>query len=334
VKSEQSAPETDEAVPETAVALRADLSGPLTSARHGRLDRAGVLVLQRAIGNRAVAALARQTAETTVRRFHPAPNLTVDQDGNHFTISGTIKVSGARGSAENAATAEATIHRMWNQTFPDGVQVSCGVTLVYAPNASTGTTEAVIEMKDMTGPSNVSRLTNTMELNMKDANALTWVVAHEFGHQCGLADRYKEGIGSKASGAFGGKRSSTIEPGYEGTIMGADEGAQTPQTVRNLGAEHSPWSWDSDDEVREWIDHHSADQLAATPAASRAAMVDQLMSGWITDEDVQAMRSIAASARTGADAGPIRAALERGIPNMSSIGQRTQVRVLVAQMPR
>jgi hypothetical protein len=334
VKAEPSVAQADEAVAEAAATSHAGLAGPAAIALGGRLDRAGALALQRAAGNRAVAALARQTAEATVRRFHPAPNLTVDQNGNHFAISGTIQVYGPSASAANAATAQATIRRLWNRTFPDGAQVTCTVSLVFTTSPSTTTTEAVIEMKPMTGPSNVSTLTNTMELNMNDSDALTWVVAHEFGHQCGLADRYSESTWSSIRGSFGYSRTNTIQPGYEGTIMGASGGDQTAQTVRNLGAEHSPWSWDDDDEVRDWINHHSADELAGLPAGSRAAMVDQLMSGWISDEDVQAMGAIAASARTAADAGPIRAALERGIPNMSSIGQRTQVRVFVSQMPR
>src|ERR1019366_7909788 len=165
-------------------------------------------------------------AAVEVGPFHPAPNITVDRTGSSMRISGTIKAYGSDADATKAATAQATIRQYWKGSFPDGYAVTCDIVVSYEASPSTSWNEATIEMTQISGPSKVWPATHTMTLNMREGkdlpgpDPLTWTVAHEFGHQLGLKDRYSEGLISQIKGEFGGKRTATVDPGYEGNLMG------------------------------------------------------------------------------------------------------------------
>ena len=89
----------------------------------------------------------------------------------------------------------------------------------------------------------------------------------------------------------------------------------------------------NDEKVRQWIARHSAATLASVPAEAKVRMILALMAGWISGEDVQAIETICASVSAKTDADLIRTAIEPQIvPMMTSIGQRTQVRVALSRM--
>jgi len=87
----------------------------------------------------------------------------------------------------------------------------------------------------------------------------------------------------------------------------------------------------NDEKVRQWIARHGAATLAAVPAEAKVRMILALMAGWISGEDVQ---TICASVSAKIDADAIRTVIEPQIvPKMTSIGQRSQVRVALSRMP-
>lgn len=319
-------------VPESTTGLSGPVQPPLVTA---------VLALQARAGNHAVghllrtrAAVQRQPAEApavTTRSFSPTKGIVIDQTDKSMHISGKIESYGPESSAANAAAAEATIRKYWNQSFPDGYSVTCDVA-VAAGSGSAGDA-AKISMEKASQDSHVSRITGVMSLNMNEADALSWTVAHEFGHQLGLKDRYSEAIMSKARGAVGMKRTgSKADPGYEGNLMADVSGATESKNVRDLGTENTPWSWQTDDEVRDWIARQGG-KLGGLSTATKIAMIDKLFEGWISDEDVEAIGEIAKSATPGAQSAAIKSHLTSRLLDMTSIGQRTRVRVFIAGMP-
>ena len=224
----------------------------------------------------------------------------------------------------------------WTRTFPqDGYQVSCAIRLAYTPSPTAGWTDARIEMLKMAGPSNVNLITHKMQLNLSlnPDRQLDWVVAHEFGHQLGLGDRYSEGILSKIRSLWGGERTTDIQPGYGGTLMGEDRGATTSQTLRDVGEENSPFYWNSDDQVRLWVQRNGG-QLASLSPATKQRMFDELLAGWISDDDIATVGRICASVTDSTEATLLRWDLERRLLGITSLAQRTQVRVFMSQMPR
>lgn len=246
-------------------------------------------------------------------------------------ISGTIEAYGPHANEANAAQAQATIRQFWNQGFPDGYSVTCDVTVVY--RASPSGNVVTIEMDKITGPSNVSRFTGNMELNMNEDDALTWTVAHEFGHQIGLRDRYSEGIMSKIRGKFGGRRTSTVEGGYEQNLMGVVGGATESRTVQDLGAENAPGYFTSDDQIRLWVARHTRAERGALSTATKIHMINLLLEGWIADEDVATIESICLAVTDASESTAIKRALEARLLDMTSIGQRTYVRGIITRMP-
>jgi hypothetical protein len=90
-----------------------------------------------------------------------------------------------------------------------------------------------------------------------------------------------------------------------------------------------------DETVREWIKSHSSDDLSRQQPGTKIQMILALMAGWISNDDVQAIAQICQSVRTSAEANVLRDTITPLIVRkMSSIGQRTQVRVSLANMPK
>jgi hypothetical protein len=278
--------------------------------------------------------LQRQDADPIeVGSFTPVAGITVDRTGTHMHIAGTLEATGPEASAANAAAAQATIRKYWNQTFADGYRVTCDVTVRYRAPGTPPSGVAEIWMERVTGPSHVNTLTDTMTLNMNGANALTWTVAHEFGHQLGLQDRYSESILSMIAGTFGGARTTTPHTGYAGTIMAESGGATQSQTVRDIGVENAPSTFADDDQIRLWVSRHGAAEIGALSTATKIQMINTLLDGWISDEDVATIGSICAAVTSSAESTAVKRALSLRLLDMTSIGQRTRVRVFMAGMP-
>lgn len=285
--------------------------------------------------------LNRQPADSTstvqqmpVASFSPAPGLFVDRTERRLSISGNLQIFGAEATPALATTIKNTIEGMWNASFPDGFRVSCSIT-VTSRAASDRPAGAQIEITRIAGPSYVSGSSSnrSMVLNLNSANALTWTVAHEFGHMLGMDDRYTEGIWSTISGRFGGARTTTATPGYESNLMAVDNGTMESRNVRDLAEENAPGYFDDDDQVRNWVSRHNVTDLRLLGARAKIQMITILMGGWISDEDVSTIQRICRSIDDVSQAAAIRTAINPHLTEMSSIGQRTSVRVALAQMP-
>lgn len=272
-----------------------------------------------------------------VRRFSPAPGITVDVTLNSISISGRLECWGPEATAARAAQIQATLRRVWTRHFDDGFDVRCTVNVSYRPDSQTAADAVQIEIVAMAGPSNVSRSwgvgSRQMQLNANSADVYTWVVAHEFGHILGLADRYSEGIVSSVCGRFGCQRTNVVEHGYEGNLMGSHLGGMSSQNLSDLNEETapSPWWIDDDDEVRTWVFSHSVEDVRALPTSQKIAAIQTLLGGWISDEDLNAIIRILQSVTDATEANRIRGAIDAR--TFSSLGQRTRYRLALAHMP-
>lgn len=267
-------------------------------------------------------------------RFVPVTGLTVDRTGNNVAIGGAMQCYGSEATAARCVTIQNTINSVWTATFPDGCSSVCQVLIMYRPPGVPSFGIAEIEIKSMSGPSNVNTSTRKMELNSTSPDVYTWVAAHEFGHVLGLDDRYSEPLISKIRGSWGGQRTNEIQPGYEGNLMGAHNGAISSQNIRDLATETSPSSWSTadDDHIRDWVSAHSLSEIGAQPVDAKISAINTLMGGWISDADVAAILKILQSVSNVSEANVIRSRIDT--LGFSSIGQRTRVRVGMAGMPR
>ena len=82
-----------------------------------------------------------------------------------------------------------------------------------------------------------------------------------------------------------------------------------------------------DDEIRSWVGRQSTEALAAISTNERLRMIFSLMKGWVSDEDVSTIRRLLDTIRTRAEMSLIERFLRPQLIELSSIGQRTQIRV-------
>ena len=269
-----------------------------------------------------------------VSRFSPSAGLWVDRTGGAVTITGKMEMYGEEASAANAKTVQDSINATWTRNFPDGFIVQTNITVTYRGSNSAGNATQ-IEACKMSGPSNVRPAWGgrKMTLNATEADVYTWTAAHEFGHIIGLDDRYEEGIVSKVKGKLGYERTVTVKPGYDGNMMAVDQGVLESKNVSDIGAENNPSSWwvNDDDHVRDWVNSHGGSDIAKLSTATKLQSIKTLMSGWISDDDMKAIKKIMANVKDKKEADAIRSGIDP--LDFTSIGQRTQFRVAASQMP-
>lgn len=271
-----------------------------------------------------------------VGRFSPAPGIFVDRTINSVRIEGAMELYGPEATEARAHSVENSINNMWTRSFPDGYSVRCSIRVRYRGPGSSAGTATQIEALISSGPSHVTSLPfcdRTMTLNASEPDAFTWTPAHEFGHILGMRDRYSESIMSQLRGTFGGTRQTTAQPGYQANLMAIDGGVLESRNIGDLASETapSPYWINDDDHVRDWISAHSTAEIRLIATSNKLRMIQTLMGGWISSEDMDAIGRICGSVTTAAEARQI----QNGVNTMdfSSIGQRTQMRGFFSRMP-
>jgi len=277
------------------------------------------------------------TGGLPIGRFSPAPGIWVDRTERSVRITGAMELYGAEANAERALSVQNAINNAWTQNFTDGYSVTCNIRVRYrGAGSSASANVAQIEAARTSGPSNVSTLPgmdHKMTLNASENGAFTWTPAHEFGHVIGMQDRYSETIMSRVRGTFGGHRTTTAHRGYETNLMAVSGGGLQRQNVVDLAAENepSPFWVNDDDQVRNWLNAHSRSEIGRLSTMSKIRAIRTLMGGWISDSDVRAIGRICDSVTTRNEADKLRAAIN--MLDFTSIGPRTQVRVIFSRMP-
>jgi hypothetical protein len=269
------------------------------------------------------------------QRYSPSAGIVVERAGNTMKISGKMELYGEKATAALATQLQNTINSMWTASFPDGTSSSCAVSVVYRAPGTPSLGVTTIEAGTGKGGAYVmpGPISNDMYLNMANPIAATWTVGHEFGHVLGMVDRYSEPVKSKILGRFGVQRTSTIEVGYETSLMGAHGAPLDQRTLKDAMDESKPWaiSCSDDDAVRDWIDANGQSGLRKLSIEERIAMFEALMAGWVSGDDLRCMKAICASVTSRADAEKLRKAVNT--LDFTSIAQRTEVRVALSKMP-
>ena len=271
-----------------------------------------------------------------VGRFSPSAGINVDRTVKSTVITGTMEMYGPEATSARANSVQQSINKIWTQSFSNGYSVTCHITVNYRPAGSAEGNATQIEADKTSGPSHVSPglTSRSMTLNANEADAFTWTAGHEFGHIIGLNDRYSGSIFSKISGRFGGARTNVIEPGYLGNIMAQHQGALSGKNLVDLATENepSPYWINDDDHIRQWVKAHAPSEIAKLSTAHKLKAIHVLMSGYIHDDDVSAIGGICRSVSNRTEANAIRDGVD--LLQFSSIGQRTEARVIFSKMPR
>ncbi len=273
-----------------------------------------------------------------VQRHYPAPGIIVDRSEKSVTITGSMEMFGPEATSARAESVQKWINTTWTGSFPDGYTSRCTITVRHRGPGTPAGAVAQIEADKISGPSNVSTGSTRfgsrrMQLNANESDAFAWTAAHEFGHMIGLDDRYSESAESRKSGAKGGPRTNTIQPGYEGNLMGAHDGTIASKNLKDLATENEPSRYwiNDDDQVRDWVNSHPLAEVTALSTTSKLQAIRTLMGGWISDSDVEAIKRICQSVTAKEEAVAIRNGIN--LSDFNSNGQKNAVRVAFAKMP-
>jgi hypothetical protein len=270
-----------------------------------------------------------------VGRFSPSRGIVVDRAQKSVAIRGAMEIHGPAATGSNARAVQTAINTAWTATFPDGYAVVCTITVNFRGPASKAGNATQIEALTTTGPSYVAWGTRGryITLNAKEPTAFGWTAAHEFGHIIGLQDRYSESIMSKLSGFIGGNRITAVQNGYNGNIMAVHGGALWSKNLADLAVENepSPYWINDDDYVAEWVNHHSVSEVGRLATSNKIRALHTLLSAWVSLDDMTAIKRICASVSSTTEAAAIRKAIDALA--LTDIGQRTTIRIALAQMP-
>lgn len=123
-------------------------------------------------------------------------------------------------------------------------------------------------------------------------------------------------------GTFGGKRTTSIHPGYGNNLMGRHVAPLEQRNLTDLAAETAPSpSWINDDNhIRDWVNANSMRTIERISTINKLRAIKVLMSGWISDRDVDAIKVFISSVSTRAEAASFRAGIK--LNTFSSLGQR------------
>jgi hypothetical protein len=276
-------------------------------------------------------ALSATSGRPPVASYSPYEGIRVDRVGDDVRITANLVVTGEDATPEKAKEIEDRIRRAWSGNFGDGTTVRTNVSVTYLPPGTPvpdGT--ATVLLEKILGPSHMSRLTGDVTINTSKPHALD-AIGHEFGHQIGLRDRYTESIASRISGEFGGERHTPPIPGHETNIMAARYPVKS-ENVRDLSVENAPDPGSTDDQIRDWVTRSDAGQMAALATPTKVKMANELMSGWVSDQDVGAIEILCRTARPGAQSDALREAIGPWVDRMWSDDQRTRIQEALKEL--
>lgn len=273
--------------------------------------------------------------------YQAARSILIERTGKRLRISGSMEAYGNGASAATAAMAEASIRKEWSRTLPDGFGTVCEVTIgCRAPGVSPSPV-AQIEMNLDSGVAHVNRWTKTMVLYLKDESGRPsledcgWTAAHEFGHVLGLGDRYSEGFISKIMAIIGkdSQRSSTIQKGYEKNLMARMNGQLETKNIEDLDIENSPSLCEDDDRIRLWVSGHALAQIAELNAATKIRMIEILLGGVVSSDDLDTIEAICRSVTDREEGTAVGQAFAKHLLAMTDLGQRTRARGIISKLP-
>ena len=274
-----------------------------------------------------------------VGSYPAAGSLIIDRTDKELVITGSIEVEGDAATPGNIATARGTIERYWNQSFPDGRRVVCDISMT-AGSSGLFSSKAKIYIYAGSGVDHVNGMTSNMSLYLLDdtgntTNALTWAIAHEFGHMLGLEDKYHEGFFSQVMAAIGkdSQRRSTVVPGYQGNLMAQRSGRIESKNIDDLDKETAPSYREDDDRIRLWVARHSQKDVASLSAATKINMINTLLNGWISTEDLDTVERICQSISKHEEGNAVGRDVARRLSDMEDVGQRTRMRGILGNLP-
>ena len=123
------------------------------------------------------------------------------------------------------------------------------------------------------------------------------------------------------------KRAGQNPPSPRGPVLSGTKQSDNPNTLKEGYLDlHIPTrSLTSDTKIREWVAAQSTSDIAALPTVEKIRLLNRLLDGWISDDDVAAFEKICGSVDTSAEQSALQKALGRREYSISNQDQRARI---------
>ena|GEM_PF-5371627 len=105
----------------------------------------------------------------------------------------------------------------------------------------------------------------------------------------------------------------------------------TPSRI-SIGELQKVAGFTSDSDIRDWVKAHALDTIAEVGTDLKLRMINRLLDGWVSDDDLDAVEKICRSVHNPDEMRAIRAAIEPRELDLTDLGQRTRLRIILGQM--
>jgi hypothetical protein len=123
------------------------------------------------------------------------------------------------------------------------------------------------------------------------------------------------------------KRAGQTPPAAKGPVAGGSSRADNPNTLKEgyLDQDVPTRHLASDSDIRDWVSTHNTADIAALSTSEKIRLLNRLLDGWISDEDVAAFEKICSSVDTLAEQLALRTALGPRENDIRSPAQRNRI---------
>jgi hypothetical protein len=88
-----------------------------------------------------------------------------------------------------------------------------------------------------------------------------------------------------------------------------------------------------DDQIRDWVARHQLPAIGRQSQGEKIRMINTLLDGYVEDVDLDAIEKLCNSVTSGGEMNAIRNAINPRVTSLSSLGQRTRLRVILSRNP-
>ncbi len=123
------------------------------------------------------------------------------------------------------------------------------------------------------------------------------------------------------------KKAGQRPPSPKGPVLEGTKQSDNPNTLKEgyLDLHNPTRNLTGDNEIRAWVSTHGTSEVAALSTGEKVRLLNQLLDGWVSDEDVAAFEKICSSVDTLAEQSALQRALGSREKDLSNPAQRDRI---------
>lgn len=123
------------------------------------------------------------------------------------------------------------------------------------------------------------------------------------------------------------KKAGQNPPSPRGGVLGGAKQADNPNTLKAgyLDRKIPTRNLKGDSEIRDWVSTHSTSDIALLPTPEKIRLLNRLLDGWVSDDDVAAFEKICGSVDSATEQSALRNALGPREASLTNEAQRARI---------